>query len=113
MGRIHGLGIPCAQLLAEEDTRAAHAQLRRLVAEIALAWESGRLAKATAELHRRLVELSGNATRGMVAGMLHEISEHHTTAAILGEQNLVPKAQYSKLVRSDGRLVELVEAAKV
>jgi DNA-binding FadR family transcriptional regulator len=66
----------------------------------------------TANLHRRMVELSGNATLGMIAGMLHEISERHTAAAFLGVQNVVPKAQYNKVVKSYHRLVDLVTARK-
>jgi DNA-binding FadR family transcriptional regulator len=44
--------------------------------------------------------------------MLHEISEKHTTAAILSEQNVVPKAQFTKLLRSYDRLVRLVAERK-
>jgi DNA-binding FadR family transcriptional regulator len=99
-----------AKLLAEGGTDAAHQELERLVGEIPSAWEAGDLARASANLHRRLVELSGNSTLGMIAGMLHEISERHTTAAFLGVHNVVPKAQYTKLLRSYGRLVDLVVA---
>ena len=101
-----------ARLLAEEGSKGAHDELRQLVEVLPQAREAGRLAQASAELHRRLVELSGNATLTMIAGMLHEISERHTTAAILREQNVVPKAQYAKLVRSYGRLVDLVSEGK-
>ena len=61
-----------------------------------------------------MVELSGNATLGIIAGMLHEIGERHTAAAILGanSNNTVAKAEYAKLVKSYGRLVELVKARK-
>lgn len=97
-----------ARLLAEHGTKAAHRQLRQLVEQVPLARESGTLARASAELHRRLVELSGNATLAMIAGMLHEISERHTSAVILSEQNVIPKAQYNKLIRSYDRLVSLV-----
>jgi DNA-binding FadR family transcriptional regulator len=97
-----------ARLLADQGTKAAHKQLRQLVEQIPLARESGTLARASAELHRRLVELSGNATLAMIAGMLHEISERHTSAVILSEQNVIPKAQYTKLIRSYDRLVSLV-----
>jgi DNA-binding FadR family transcriptional regulator len=97
-----------ARLLAEQGTKAAHAQLRQLVEQIPLARESGTLARASAELHRQLVELSGNATLAMIAGMLHEISERHTSAAIHSEQNVIPKVQYNKLIRSYERLVSLV-----
>ena len=96
------------RLLAESGSIAAHDELRRMVEAIPEARASGRLAQASAELHRRLVELSGNATLAMIAGMVHDISETHTTAAILGEQNMVPEAQYAKLLRSYGRLVGLV-----
>jgi DNA-binding FadR family transcriptional regulator len=101
-----------ARLLAEEGSKGAHDELRQLVEVLPQAREAGRLAQASAELHRRLVELSGNATLTMIAGMLHEISERHTTAAILREQNVVPKAQYAKLVKSYGRLVDLVSEGK-
>jgi GntR family transcriptional repressor for pyruvate dehydrogenase complex len=97
-----------ARLLAEQGTKAAHEQLRQLVEQFPLAREAGTLAQASAELHRRLVELSGNATLAMIAGMLHEISERHTSAVIVREQNPVPKAQYNKLIRSYDRLVSLV-----
>ena len=99
-----------AKLLAEGGTEDAHNQLQNLVAEIPAAWEAGDLARASANLHRRLTELSGNATLGMIGGMLHEISERHTTTAFVGVQNVVPKAQYTKLIRSYRRLVTLVLA---
>jgi DNA-binding FadR family transcriptional regulator len=101
-----------ARLLADQGSTAAHEELRRLVDNIPLAREAGTVAQASAELHRRLVELSGNATLAMIAGMLHEISERHTSAAILREQNVVPRAQYSKLLRSYGRLATLVSNRK-
>ena len=100
------------RLLADQGSTAAHEELRRLVDGIPLAREAGTVAQASAELHRRLVELSGNATLAMIAGMLHEISERHTSAAILRDQNVVPRAQYSKLLRSYGRLATLVSNGK-
>lgn len=101
-----------ARLLADDGTREAHLELTRLVDDIPVARQDGNLAQATAELHRRMVELSGNATLAMIAGMLHEISERHTSAAIVREPNAVPKAQYAKLIRSYMRLVELVTSRK-
>jgi GntR family transcriptional repressor for pyruvate dehydrogenase complex len=101
-----------ARLLADNGSKAAHQELRQLVEQIPLAREAGAVAQASAQLHRRLVELSGNATLAMIAGMLHEISEKHTTAAILSEQNVVPKPQYTKLLRSYGRLVTLISERK-
>jgi DNA-binding FadR family transcriptional regulator len=99
-----------ARLLAEDGTVAAHRELRDLIDEIPTAWETGRLAAASTGLHRRLVELSGNATLTVIAGMLHEIFEKHMTAAFLSVQNVVPKAQYTKLMRSYTRLADLVAA---
>lgn len=101
-----------AKMLAEDGTDDAHEELACLVADIPNAWAAGDLAVATANLHRTLVELSGNATLGMIAGMLHEISERHTAAAVRDAHNVVPKAQYTKLLKSYDRLVELVSARK-
>jgi DNA-binding FadR family transcriptional regulator len=44
--------------------------------------------------------------------MLHEITERHTTTAILDADNLVPKAEYTKVVKSYRRLVDLVRSRK-
>jgi len=99
---------PAAKLLADEGVEEAHEELARIVSEIPTARETGRLASASANLHRRLVELSGNATLGLLAGMLHEISERHTSSVI--HQQEVPKAQYEKMLRSYRRLMDLVVA---
>lgn len=99
-------------LLAENGTTEAHLELEQLVEAIPSAWEAGQLAHASAHLHRRLVELSGSATLSMIAGMLYEITERHTTAAFLGVHNVVPKAQYSIFIRSCEHLVKLVKARK-
>jgi len=97
-----------ARLLAEQGTNGAHRELERIVAEVPAAWEAGQLANASANLHRRVVELSGNATLGLIAGMLHEISERHTSSAI--HHRKVSKAQYGKMLKSYHRLVTLVTA---
>jgi GntR family transcriptional repressor for pyruvate dehydrogenase complex len=99
-----------ARLLADDGAKDAHAELRDLVDAIPTARDDGRLAQASADLHLRMVQLSGNTTLAMIAGMLHEIAGRHTTAALLREQNVVPKAQYGKLIRSYERLAELVSA---
>ncbi|MBZ4595031.1 FadR family transcriptional regulator [Mycobacterium timonense] len=99
-----------ARLLAEDGTAAAHRELRELIEEIPAAWETGKLGAASTALHRRLVELSGNVTLTVIVGMLHEIFERHMTAAFLSVQNVVPKVQYTKLMRSYTRLADLVAA---
>lgn len=105
---------PAAKLLADSGTAKAHQELRRLVDAVPRAWEAGALASASAQLHRRMVELSGNTTLAIIAGMLHEIGERHTAAAIsgAGEANTVPKTEYTKLLKSYTRLADLVEARK-
>jgi len=77
--------------------------------DIPAGWQSGRLAETTGEFHRRLVELSGNATLGMMAGMLHEIQVRHM-AFVFKERRPVSKADYEKLMRSYGRLMKLVRS---
>ena len=103
-----------AKLLAENGTAEAHEELRRLVDEFPRAWEAGSVAAASAQLHRRMVELSGNATLGIIAGMLHEIGERHTAAAIHGSRGdkTMAKAEFEKLIKSYARLADLVEARK-
>ncbi|MET0700309.1 MAG: FCD domain-containing protein, partial [Mycobacterium sp.] len=101
-----------ARLLADHGTKKAHQELRRLVDAVPAAREAGTVAQASAALHRRLVELSGNDTLAMLAGMLHEISERHTTAAILRDEAVLPGPAYTKLIRSYGRLASLVTDRK-
>jgi len=99
-----------AKLLAERGTEDAHDELDRLVGEMPRALAAGDLAHASANLHRRMVELSGNVTLGIIAGMLDEISLRHVSAAIVGAHNTMPKAKADKLLRSYSRLVDLVKA---
>lgn len=105
---------PAAKLLADNGTTKAHLELRRLIDDVPRAWETGTLAQASAQLHRRMVELSGNATLGIIAGMVHEIGERHTATAISGASaaNTVPMTEYTKLLKSYTRLADLVEARK-
>lgn len=101
---------PAAKLLADRGTEAAHNELDRLVREMPQALAAGDLARASASLHRRMVELSGNVTLGIIAGMLDEISMRHVSAAIVGAHNAMPKVKADRLLRSYGRLVDLVKA---
>lgn len=99
-----------ARLLACDGKAKAFDELEQiLVEELPLSMEAPRFAAATAHFHRRLVELSGNATLSMIAGMLHEITERHTAVAVARKRS-VPKADYEKLVRSYRHLIELLRA---
>jgi GntR family transcriptional repressor for pyruvate dehydrogenase complex len=98
------------RLLAEAANPAAYDELEgMLVEDIRAGWESGRLAEVTGEFHRRVVELSGNATLTIIAGMLHEITVRHT-AFVMKEGRKVSKADYDKLTKSYHRLITLLRS---
>ena len=95
-----GIEPMAVRLLAESASAEDIDELETmLTVAIPAGWESGRLAEATGEFHRRMVELSGNATLTIIAGMLHEITVRHTAFAIK-EHHEVSKADYDKLSRS-------------
>jgi GntR family transcriptional repressor for pyruvate dehydrogenase complex len=105
-----GIEPMAARLLAETGTPEAFDELdKTLAADIPAGWQSGRLAESTGEFHRRVVELSGNATLSIIAGMLHEITVRHTALAIK-ESRQVSKSDYEKLMRSYRRLMELMRS---
>lgn len=98
------------RLLAESGTPEAFDELETMVAEhIPAGWQSDRLAQTTGDFHRRLVELSGNTTLAIIAGMLHEITVRHTEF-VFKEGRPVSKADYDKLMRSYGRLLRLLRS---
>ncbi|MDT5190441.1 MAG: GntR family transcriptional regulator, transcriptional repressor for pyruvate dehydrogenase complex [Mycobacterium sp.] len=98
------------RLLAEAGTPAAYDELEdMLTQDVPVGWESGQLAEVTGEFHRRVVELSGNATLTIIAGMLHEITVRHT-AFVMKEGRKVSKADYDKLTKSYRRLITLLRA---
>jgi DNA-binding FadR family transcriptional regulator len=99
-----------ARLLAQTGTPEALEELENMLADdIPAGWQSGRLAETTGDFHRRLVELSGNATLAIIAGMLHEITVRHT-AFVFNERRPVSKADYEKLMRSYRRLMQLLRS---
>jgi DNA-binding FadR family transcriptional regulator len=99
-----------AHLLAESGTPEAFDELDQLLADdLPAGWQSGRLAESTGNFHRRMVELSGNATLAIIAGMMHEITVRHT-AFVFKEGRPVSKADYDKLMRSYARLMKLLRA---
>ncbi|HEX2285989.1 MAG TPA: FCD domain-containing protein [Mycobacterium sp.] len=105
-----GIEPMAARLLAETGTRKAFDELEKMLADdIPAAWQSGRLAETTGTFHRRVVELSGNATLSIMAGMLHEITVRHT-AFIFKERRPVSKADYDKLMRSYRKLMQLLRS---
>jgi GntR family transcriptional regulator, transcriptional repressor for pyruvate dehydrogenase complex len=99
-----------ARTVAESGTQKARKELRQLASGMPEAWMGGQLASASANFHRRLVELSGNPVLAMFAGMLHEIAERHTATAVRRQQNTVSKELFGRLTRSFDRLVDLIDA---
>ncbi|OBK73870.1 FadR/GntR family transcriptional regulator [Mycobacterium sp. 1274761.0] len=98
------------RLLAEAGNAEAFDELDRMLdGTIPAGWQSGRLAETTGEFHRRIVELSGNATLAMISGMLHEITVRHMTF-VFKERRPVSKADYDKLMRSYHRLMEIMRS---
>jgi GntR family transcriptional regulator, transcriptional repressor for pyruvate dehydrogenase complex len=105
-----GIEPMAVRLLTEAGDVDAFDELERTLAEdVPGGWESGRLAETTGEFHRRMVELSSNATLTIIAGMLHEITVRHTAFAI-AETHPVSKADYEKLMRSYRRLMQLMRS---
>ena len=99
---------PAARLLADEGADEAHKELARIIREIPAAWAAGQLASASVNLHRRVVELSGNATLALLSGMLYEISERHTDSVV--RQQTVTESRYETVMKSYRRLLDLVVA---
>jgi GntR family transcriptional repressor for pyruvate dehydrogenase complex len=105
-----GIEPMAVRLVAESATSEALDELEEMLArDVPAGWESGRLAEATGEFSRRMVEMSGNATLTIMAGMLHEITVRHTAFAI-NEHREMSKADYDKLTRSCRRLLALLRS---
>ncbi|MDG4666100.1 GntR family transcriptional regulator [Mycobacterium sp. 236(2023)] len=105
-----GIEPMAARLLAESGSEEAFDELEQMLEGlVAEGFQSGRLAEITGAFHLRVVQLSGNATLGIVAGMLHEITVRHT-AFVFNERRPVSKADYDKLVRSYRKLMQFLRA---
>jgi GntR family transcriptional repressor for pyruvate dehydrogenase complex len=71
-----GIELAAVSLLARNRSTAAIVELEAIVAEgLPTAWGDNTAQLAVAEFHRRLVELSGNVTLGIIAAMLFELTE--------------------------------------
>lgn len=105
-----GIEPMAARLLAESGSAEAFDELEEMLAAlITEGWRSERLAETTGAFHLRVVQLSGNATLSIVAGMLHEITVRHT-AFVFKERRPVSKADYGTLMRSYRRLMQYLRA---
>jgi len=105
-----GIEPMAARLLAESGTADAFDELDKMLADhIPKGWQTDRLAETTGDFHRRMVELSGNATLTIMAGMLHEITVRHTAFA-MKENRPLSKSDYELLMRSYKRLMTLMRS---
>ncbi|MGN7781797.1 FadR/GntR family transcriptional regulator [Mycolicibacterium sp. 22603] len=105
-----GIEPMAVRLLTESGNTAAFDELDTMIAEhFPEGRETGRMAEATGDFHQRMVELSGNATLTIMAGMLHEITVRHTAFA-MKENRPLSKSDYEMLMRSYKRLMTLMRS---
>ena len=104
-----GIEPMAARLLAESGTSEAFDELDEMLADHVPSGWPDRLAETTGDFHQRLVELSGNTTLTIIAGMLQEITVRHTAFAFK-EGRAVSKADFDKLMRSYRRLMQLLRS---
>lgn len=93
--------------------RSAVAELRRLIDEEArVIMDPDAFGQANARFHERLVALAGNQTLSIVAEMLNEIVGRAVTAVAKAASAGTSVATRRRGIRSQERLVELIEAGK-
>ena len=97
-----------ARMLAERGSKQAVAILRSTVEEHRKAEDPPALSQSAARFHEQLLELSGNNTLAVLAGMLTEIIDLHAAAALDREPRPRQASALSAAVHA--RLVELIEA---
>lgn len=103
-----------ARILATHGTEEDFDELERIVDEdIPAAFAADALGAGSAAFHLRMVEMSGNATLALIAGMLDEITERHMTAVTADSSNAEfarYQDSYKLLIRSLRRLIKLLRA---
>jgi GntR family transcriptional repressor for pyruvate dehydrogenase complex len=98
---------------SSRSRRAAAAELRRLVRdEVRLIMDPDGFGPANARFHERLVALAGNQTLTIVAEMLNEVVARAVTAISKTETIRDSAATRRRGIRSQERLVSLIEAGK-
>ena len=101
---------PAAAMLARRANPQACEQLRELIEQQKTVIDDpDAFAELSTRFHERLMELAGNETLALVVGMLHDIVERHA-ASSLGRLGLPDEKTVQKAIRSQERLVDLVEA---
>jgi GntR family transcriptional repressor for pyruvate dehydrogenase complex len=102
-----GIEPVAVNLLATQRPPGALQELESIVAE-AQSGPAGshRVELAVAGFHRRIVELSGNVTLGMLAGMLFEVTMRHT--GIPDDGSALTKSRIASLIEAQRELLALV-----
>lgn len=105
-----GIEPMAVRLLAESGSAEAFDELDKLLEEhVPSGWQNDTLAETAGDFHLRVVELSGNATLSIIAGMLQEITVRHN-AFLFKERRPVSKSDYDKLMRSYRKLMQLLRS---
>ncbi len=105
-----GIEPTVVRLLTEQGNTAVFDELDTMLADyVPSGLESGRMAETTGDFHQRMVELSGNATLAIVAGMLHEITVRHIAFA-MRENRPMSRSDYDILMKSYRRLMTLMRS---
>lgn len=105
-----GIEPMAVRLLTESGNTQAYDELDAMIADhVPSGRDTGRMAETTGAFHQRMVELSGNATLTIMAGMLHEITVRHTAFA-MKENRPLSKTDYELLMRSYRRLMTLMRS---
>lgn len=101
---------PAARLLAFSGDERRYAALEEeLEAQRAVLGDTERFAAGSARFHLRLVELSGNRTLALMAGMIHEIILRQTRASVrASEEAGAGGGNHPRALRAYEKLAELV-----
>ena len=102
---------PAARLLALTGDEQRYTALEEALEPARDAVEDPeRFAVASARFHLRLVELSGNRTLALMAGMVHEIILRQTQASVRSGDAAAEPGLYPRALRAYERLARLVRA---
>jgi DNA-binding FadR family transcriptional regulator len=102
---------PAARLLAASGDEERYAALEtELEPARASVTDYERFAVDSAQFHLRLVELSGNQTLALMAGMIHEIILRQTQASVRAREATGEPGDYARALRAYEKLVKLVRA---
>ncbi|MYQ30625.1 GntR family transcriptional regulator, partial [Streptomyces sp. SID4956] len=107
---------PAARLLALSRDEQRHTALENaLDEERANLDDPDRFATGAAQFHLRLVQLSGNQTLAIMAGLVHEIILRQTRSVVLARQRWEPtvaQEHRGRAVRAYQKLIALVRAER-